>query len=473
MATTVGVNGRSSSTPQPSVPQQISAPEGVIIPPHDIRDIIEKTAGYVHRNGNAFEARIRESEKANTKFSFLNPADPYYPYYEWRLDEFRENRGGQPTSATPQAESTTAAVAAPAPAGPPEPPQFEFSFPMPPISAQDLDIIRATALFAARNGRSFTTTLAQRESRNYQFDFLRPNHSLYPYFSKLIEQYARVLNPSDKIKERLQENISNKYKVLDRAQMRADWQKYKEEETKKAAADAEAEKIAYAQIDWHDFVVVETIEFTPADEEVDLPPPMSLAELERASLEEKQMMSLHNETDRLAIEEAAPDYEEARPVEISVPAPPAPPGVSATVAQPTEESEEDRRIRERQEGLQKQKETKAAAVNPNRENIKVLPQGSTRRSARAKASQALMQECPLCHQHFSTAEFDAHIRIELLDPKWKDQKAKLEARNAVSNLTFDDVSTNMKRLASARADLFDLDGVPQTEEEASRTKRRH
>lgn len=331
-------------------------------------------------------------------------------------------------------------------------------------------MIRITALFAARNGRSFTISLAQRESRNYQFDFLRPNHSLFPYFQKLIEQYTKVLNASDDLLERIKETTSNKYTVLDRAQMRADWQKFKEAEMKKAAADAEADKLAYAQIDWHDFVVVETIEFTAADDEVELPPPMSLAELERTSLEEKQAMSLLNEASNLAIEEAPPDYEEQKPVEISVPAPPAPP---ADAAAKVEESEEDQRIRERQEALQRQSQARAAAVNPNRENIKVLPQGSSRRSVRAKAAQAAKQECPLCHQLFSSEEFEEHIRIELLDPKWKDQKAKLEARNAVSNLTFDDVSTNMKRLASARADLFALDGSPQTEEEASRTKRRH
>ena len=69
-------------------PEQ-QAPQGIILPPPDIRDKIEKTAAYVQRNGVHFENRIRESEKHNTKFSFLNPFDPYYKYYQWRLQQLR------------------------------------------------------------------------------------------------------------------------------------------------------------------------------------------------------------------------------------------------------------------------------------------------------------------------------------------------------------------------------------------------
>jgi ethanolamine utilization protein EutA (predicted chaperonin) len=39
-------------------------------------------------------------------------------------------------------------------------------------------------------------------------------------------------------------------------------------------------KVAFASIDWHDFVIVETIEFTVADAESDLPLPMTRKTLE-------------------------------------------------------------------------------------------------------------------------------------------------------------------------------------------------
>lgn len=76
------------------LPESVSKPpEGVVLPPKDIRAIIEKTAGYVARNGPVFEDRIREKEKHNPKFSFLSPNDAYSAFYLWRLNEVREGRG--------------------------------------------------------------------------------------------------------------------------------------------------------------------------------------------------------------------------------------------------------------------------------------------------------------------------------------------------------------------------------------------
>ena len=54
------------------------------------------------------------------------------------------------------------------------------------------DIVRLTAQFVAKNGKSFLTNLMTREQRNYQFDFLRPQHSLFQYFTRLVEQYTKV-----------------------------------------------------------------------------------------------------------------------------------------------------------------------------------------------------------------------------------------------------------------------------------------
>jgi splicing factor 3A subunit 1 len=56
--------------------------------------------------------------------------------------------------------------------------------------------------------------------------------------------------------------------------------------------------------------------------------------------------------------------------------------------------------------------------------------------------------------------------VELLDPRWKEQKAKSEARYATTNLSTADVANNLKRLASQRSDLFDV-----SEEELARRKK--
>ena len=56
-------------------------------------DIVDKTADFVARNGTKFEERIRENEKANPKFNFLQPADPYHAYYQFKIKEIQEGKG--------------------------------------------------------------------------------------------------------------------------------------------------------------------------------------------------------------------------------------------------------------------------------------------------------------------------------------------------------------------------------------------
>ena len=54
--------------------------------------------------------------------------------------------------------------------------------------------------------------------------------------------------------------------------------------------------------------------------------------------------------------------------------------------------------------------------------------------------------CPNCGQQIPVAELDAHLRIELLDPRWKEQQAKAASRFSTTNLGGTDVAANLKRL---------------------------
>nr|XP_047137459.1 splicing factor 3A subunit 1-like [Hydra vulgaris] len=63
---------------------------GIIYPPPEVRNIVDRTANFVARNGPEFEDRIRSNEATNPKFNFLNPNDPYYAYYLHKLKEYRE-----------------------------------------------------------------------------------------------------------------------------------------------------------------------------------------------------------------------------------------------------------------------------------------------------------------------------------------------------------------------------------------------
>lgn len=51
--------------------------------------VIDRTALFVARSANPpqFEDKIRENQRQDPKFSFLNPADPYHAYYRHRMDK--------------------------------------------------------------------------------------------------------------------------------------------------------------------------------------------------------------------------------------------------------------------------------------------------------------------------------------------------------------------------------------------------
>ncbi|KAK6085458.1 pre-mRNA splicing factor [Seiridium cupressi] len=487
--------------------EDIKPPQGVVLPPKEFRTILEKTAGFVARNGIVFEDRIREKERSNPKFSFLSTADPYNSYYLWRLSEIKEGRGnavsaGRANEVVPVVEK---------PVGPPQPPDFKFSARMPNISAQDLEVVKLTALFVAKNGRQFMTALSQRETGNYQFDFLRPNHSLHNFFQHLIDQYSMLLRASgidgeggrqqqERVAE-LQRNIDDKFHVLARARQRAEWLKYQEDEKQKKEEDAEKERESYAQIDWHDFVVVETVVFTDADDQANLPPPTSLNDLQYASLEQKGRVSV---SANLRIEEGFPSEEDSSYTNYAAPAQPSyniPHHPSAYPAQPMagvqshqaqqipgsqsayqmappprpngyQDDDEAARIREREESRARLQQAQADAKGgtaPMKIRENYVPRAAARAASRQSAQIAV---CPNCNQQIALNELEEHMRIELLDPRWKDQKAKHEARYATSNLVQADAVNNLKRLASQRSDLFDsVTGQPITEEEQARRKR--
>uniref|UniRef100_A0A095A0P3 Splicing factor 3A subunit 1 n=1 Tax=Schistosoma haematobium TaxID=6185 RepID=A0A095A0P3_SCHHA len=267
---------------------------GIIYPPPEVRNIVDKTASFVARNGPDFESRIRQNEISNPKFNFLNPADPYHAYYQHKVREFAEGRTPEPAalkltipSAARLAQDTPKSIQETfTPKDPPA--EFEFVYDPPSINAVDIDIIKLTAQFVARNGRQFLTQLMNREQRNYQFDFLRAQHSMFGYFTKLVEQYTKILIPPKDVVSKLEDELEKPKQLLDDVKYRVEWHKYQERQRKREEEAAERERVAYAMIDWHDFVVVETVDFQP-NEAGNFPLPTTPDEVGARLLAEEQI----------------------------------------------------------------------------------------------------------------------------------------------------------------------------------------
>ena len=103
--------------PAPAAAAAAAEEPMVIVPPEQIKAMVDKTAEFVARNGEQFEAKIAGSDTGN-KFGFLVEKDPYNAYYRQRIKEIRaktegtETEGGEKpvdAAAPPSAEEAAAA----------------------------------------------------------------------------------------------------------------------------------------------------------------------------------------------------------------------------------------------------------------------------------------------------------------------------------------------------------------------------
>jgi splicing factor 3A subunit 1 len=111
----------------------------------------------------------------------------------------------------------------------------------------------------------------------------------------MVESYQKIMNPPAGLIETLAKDSADpeiRWKTLAEGRNRAEWErgKRKREDEKRKERDEEAD--AMAIIDWQDFVVVETIEFTQQDMELELPPPTNVERLKTMSMAEKRMASM-------------------------------------------------------------------------------------------------------------------------------------------------------------------------------------
>jgi splicing factor 3A subunit 1 len=323
------------------------------------------------------------------------------------------------------------------------PPQQRYTVLLAPnnISLAQLEVIKLTAQFAALNGKggSFLRDLTIREWNNPFWGFLQPRHSHYAYFTQLIELYRRLLQEAvviheiemkqrsnemlgdqisllelAKIKDSVgldasleeKEDIKNQinliestagnvYKCLEYSAYHAEYDRYYEEKrrTELESMEGSGGLGGTAKIDWHDFVVVETIDFHVDEIVESLPPPPPPVSLKSDQVQTK-------EADTEMEESSDEDDEQIKVVEGYAP--------------------------------------------------KVV-------SSQAKLSSESMTHVidPITKKSIPIADMTEHMRIQLLDPKWAAEKAKFLEKQKESNLVSgDEIARNMMTFAKGRTDLF-------------------
>lgn len=438
---------------------------GIIYPPPEVRNIVDKTAAFVARNGPEFEARIRQNELGNPKFNFLSVGDPYHAYYQHKVKEIREGKVADTMSlpagiqklsvSSHQRQQELLKQVAEQQFVPKEPPaDFEFIADPPSISALDLDIVKLTAQFVARNGRQFLTNLMNREQRNYQFDFLRPQHSLFQYFTKLLEQYTKILIPPKdligKLRLESDEDSQSRNIILESVKYRANWQKHQEAAKRREEEKVERERVAYAQIDWHDFVVVEVVDYQPY-EHGNFPPPTTPEEVGARVLMEERMHETGQGDVAMQLESDSDESE------------------TETNANTVKLSEMENRIGQKDNNqIQDMDESESeiddflgkpsAPVLPptlDKVVVKKYDPKQTKPIQKAPIAEEFLIS-PITGERIPASKVAEHMRIGLLDSRWIEQRDKHLEKIAQENVYAPGsaIEASLKQLAERRTDIF-------------------
>ncbi|KAK2417875.1 putative splicing factor 3A subunit [Trifolium repens] len=285
------------------------------------------------------------------------------------------------------------------------------SLPAPPvrlpegITGEELDIIKLTAQFVARNGKSFLTGLTN--------------------------AYSKVLMPPKGLTGKLKKSsVPDMTTMLERCVNRLEWEHSQEQARQKAEDEIEQERIQMAMIDWHDFVVVESIDFAD-DEDEELPPPMTLEE--DVIMRSKMTVEPGKEV------EMEMDEEEAQLVE------------EGMRAASLEDNDDGRRNEVR--------------VTEDPEPLMRIVKNWKRPEERLPVDRDSTNfvVSPITGELIPINEMSEHMRISLIDPKYKEQKERMFAKIRETTLAQDDeISKNIVGLARTRPDIFGT-----TEEEVS------
>ncbi len=93
--------------------------------------------------------------------------------------------------------------------------------------------------------------------------------------------------PPKELLGKLRFDAEQSQSVMEAVNYRVQWAKHQEAQRKKEEEEKEKERVAYSQIDWHGFVVVETVDFQPG-EQGNFPPPLRPEDIGRRILAEKR-----------------------------------------------------------------------------------------------------------------------------------------------------------------------------------------
>lgn len=229
---------------------------GIIIPPKEIRAMVDKTAEYVAKNGSKFEETIYNNQSSDD-FAFLRLDNPYRAYYDKKVVEFskemieiqqlnaHETIRAYDTRDQLEEESLDDI--------------YRFVAKQPELTIGEKDLIIITAQYVALNGEEFLVQLSALERDNPNYVFLRPNHPHFGYFTSLVDMYIEIITNIQNHTKRLMGYTQSYENLLKECDDRIKAEESHKKHLKSMIVDTTKE-INYTY-EWNNFIIVETIDF--------------------------------------------------------------------------------------------------------------------------------------------------------------------------------------------------------------------
>ena len=465
--------------------------EGIamIYPPPETKKVIDKAATLVAQYG----IQVETSMKEDPNFSFINKNDSYYPYYQKKILEAKEelkknlkeimdkknneflNKKRKEDNIELEKEAKVLLkeamqdkinllkVAKEENTDEKKKtitnPQSMFSVPIPNISSTELDIIKITAQFVAKNGQKFLSDLIRREKDNPQFDFMKPQHTLFGFFTFLVGCYAKILNNKNEIMTKIEKYATNSDEILKAGN---DIYLYEKKMSKiprgKRFSQEDLltgeEKEKMKQIDWYDFVLVETIDFSDEEEQKD---DNSYNEGNHNIISKKENI-YNNNYNNITNEEN--NLNNITSIE------------EETTTINTNNINNNNIINNE---IKNMNNTQEVVYINGKKVIKNYIREKKRPILNKGVDDINEVKCPLCKLSIKPDKIEEHLRIELLDPKWKSIQEVINKNQEQTNLAgTGDLLIYLDQFSKSRPDLFgEVDDIKNLEQKRKEEKEKN
>ena len=463
--------------------------EGIamIYPPPETKKVIDKAATLVAQYG----IQVETSMKEDPNFSFINKTDSYYPYYQKKILEAKEelrknlkeiiekknnnflNKKRKEDNIELEKEAKVLLKEAMQDkidllkVGKEENtneikknitnPQSTFSVPIPNISSTELDIIKITAQFVAKNGQKFLSDLIRREKDNPQFDFMKPQHTLFGFFTFLVGCYAKILNNKNEIMTKIEKYATNSDEILKAGNSIYLYEKKMSKISRGKRFSQEdlltgEEKEKMKQIDWYDFVLVETIDFSDEEEQKD---DNSYNDANNNIISKKENIYNNNyniNNDENNLHNITSIDDETTTINTN--------NINNSI-----NNNEIKNMNNAQEVVYIN--GKKVIKNYIREKKRpILDKG---------VDDINEVKCPLCKLSIKPDKIEEHLKIELLDPRWKSIQEVINKNQEQTNLAgTGDLLIYLDQFSKSRPDLFgEVDDIKNLEKKRKEEKEKN